>query len=235
MIRRLLGAAATLFFLAGPLAAQDGSPVVIELFTSQGCSSCPPADAILLDHAEREDVITLALHVDYWDYIGWADTFARPEHTERQRAYARAADKRMIYTPQMILNGETHIVGNHPGELELGIRNHQVRAPRVSLDVARHENRVQIAAQNLDYDPSEGELIVQLVRYAAEERVEIRRGENAGKTMPYSSIVTDWRAIGQWDGSADLELETEVSGDAPLVVLIQKEHHGPVLAAARLR
>jgi len=235
MIRQILGTAAAIFSLMAPAHAQESGPVVIELFTSQGCSSCPPADALLLDHAGRDDVITLALHVDYWDYIGWADTFARPEHTARQRAYARAADKRMIYTPQMILNGETHIVGSHPGELELAIMNHKARDARVGVEIARQGDVLQINAENLSYDPSEGELLVQIMRYTPEERVEIRRGENAGKNMPYSSVVTSMEAVERWDATSDLSVEAEVSGDLPVVVLVQQENHGSVLAAARLR
>lgn len=235
MIRKILSTVAVLCSLAVPTGAQDAGPVVIELFTSQGCSSCPPADALLLDHASRDDVITLALHVDYWDYIGWADTFARPEYTARQRAYARASDRRMIYTPQMILNGETSVVGSDPAELERALQTHQARAARVNMDIERDGDVLHISAQNISYDPSEGELLVQLLRYSAEERVEIRRGENAGKTMPYSSVVRDLTAVTRWDASSELSVEAEISGDLPIVVLIQKENHGSVLAAARLR
>ncbi len=235
MIRKILNTVAVLFSLAAPAGAQESGPLVIELFTSQGCSSCPPADALLLDHASRDDVITLALHVDYWDYIGWADTFARPEYTARQRAYARASDRRMIYTPQMILNGETSVVGSDPAELERALQTHQARAARVNMDIERDGDVLHISAQNISYDPSEGEFLVQLIRYSAEERVEIRRGENAGKTMPYSSVVTGFEAVGRWDAASDLALETDVTGDLPIVVLIQQEDHGAVFAAARLR
>jgi hypothetical protein len=96
---------------AAALAAEAGDPVVVELFTSQGCSSCPPADALLSELAEHEDIIALALHVDYWDYIGWADSLARPEHTVRQKAYAAAAGKRMVYTPQFVIGGIDHVTG----------------------------------------------------------------------------------------------------------------------------
>ena len=133
MIKQILNATAlAVFSFATPSVAQDSNPVVIELYTSQGCSSCPPADALLKEYADRDDVITLALHVDYWDYIGWADTLARPEHADRQRGYAAAAHKRTIYTPQMVLNGEDHVVGSHPDELAAGIQRHQARAKQVS-------------------------------------------------------------------------------------------------------
>jgi len=236
MIRQILsGAAFAVFSLTAPLMAQDSNPVVIELFTSQGCSSCPPADALLLEYGDRDDVITLALHVDYWDYIGWPDTFARPEHTDRQRAYASAAHKRMIYTPQMILNGETSIVGNQPDDLTLAISNHLARQPLVSLHVQLHGADLQISAQNLGYDSADGDLIVQIMRYIPEETVEIRRGENAGKSISYGSVVTGMDVLTRWDGQSDLRFSTDVSSDDLFVVLVQEDNHGPVLAAARLR
>ena len=100
----------------GAAAAAD-RPVVVELYTSQGCSSCPPADAILAELADREDVIALAFHVDYWDYIGWKDIFADPANTLRQRNYARVAGARSVYTPQMIVDGQDHVVGTKPMKL----------------------------------------------------------------------------------------------------------------------
>ena len=104
---------AFLLSLAIPATAQE-NPVVVELFTSQGCSSCPPADALMHDLAAREDVIPLALHVDYWDYIGWKDPFGNPAHADRQRAYAAAGNRRTIYTPEMVVGGVTDIVGTQP-------------------------------------------------------------------------------------------------------------------------
>ena len=95
--------------LSDPAIAQD-QPVVVELFTSQGCSSCPPADALLHELAARDDVVALAMHVDYWDYIGWKDVFGNPAHSARQRAYAKAGNRRMVYTPQMIVNGENRLL-----------------------------------------------------------------------------------------------------------------------------
>ncbi len=97
---------------------------MVELFTSQGCSSCPPADAYLAHLATEPDVIALALHVDYWDYIGWTDKFGSPPFTERQKAYARAEGHRTIYTPQMIVNGTERIAGTNPAQVESDIRHH---------------------------------------------------------------------------------------------------------------
>ena len=127
---------ATLGMTAG--LAQAGGPVVVELYTSQGCSSCPPADAFLArELANRDDVIALALHVDYWDYIGWKDDFADPQHTDRQRDYARAAGQRTIYTPQMIIAGKDHVIGSHPAEVKKLIRAHASAAFPLAILVRR--------------------------------------------------------------------------------------------------
>ena len=112
-MRALCAAALSIMSLGLPGAAQD-SPVVVELFTSQGCAACPPADALLGELARHEDVIALALHVDYWDYIGWEDVFARPEFTQRQHAYGHAAGSTVVYTPQMIVGGQERVVGVRP-------------------------------------------------------------------------------------------------------------------------
>ena len=122
--------AALVFVAAAPLARAQGSPVVVELFTSQGCSSCPPADALLRKLAEEEDVIALALHVDYWDYLGWKDSFATPKFTARQRAYAKKARSRSIYTPQMVVQGEDRVVGNDAEMVLARISEHGVSRRR---------------------------------------------------------------------------------------------------------
>lgn len=124
--------------LALPVHSQTArEPVVVELYTSQGCSSCPPADALLHELAARDDVLPLALHVDYWDYIGWKDKFARREHTRRQKGYARAGGRRMIYTPQMIIMGQEDVVGADAMQVESAIQKHQKQPRPVSLKLRR--------------------------------------------------------------------------------------------------
>lgn len=222
------------------LAAVSATPVgagpnmvVVELFTSQGCSSCPPADALLTKLAKRENVIALALHVDYWDYIGWKDNFGNPAYTARQKAYAQAARKRSIYTPQMIIGGTDHVVGHKPMDV-IDLINAQNRKPTVvDLKVTRKGSKVQISAAMIGVPGKP--MIVQLVRYAPTKTVKITRGENAGRTIEYANIVTDWQKIGQWNGSAPLEMVADASGDAPVVVIVQAAGPGQVLAAARLR
>ena len=208
------------------------APVVIELYTSQGCSSCPPADRLLGELAGRDDVIPLALHVDYWDYIGWKDIYGKSAYTQRQKGYARAAGHRTIYTPQMIVGGADHVVGYKPMKLADLITAHRDRAAGVTVTAIRTGDRVEIRAEVVAGPPAE--TLVQLVRYIPSATVEIRRGENAGKTYTYHNIVTDWRMVGGWDMSGPLRIEAEVDGDAPAVVILQKPGHGPILAAARV-
>lgn len=217
-------------FQASQAIAQDG-PVVIELYTSQGCSSCPPADAMLHELAARDDVIALALHVDYWDYLGWKDEFGRPENTERQHAYARSFRATTVYTPQMVFNGQDDVVGSRAMQVMDLLQAHQRRGNSVEVTLARRGERVII---NADAD-ARGDYVVQLVRYIPEQTVDVRRGENAGKTLSYANIVTSWDYISRWDGRAPLALDAAAPGDAPIVVIVQQRGYGPILGAAELR
>ena len=229
-MRAILAAIMITIGFAAPIRA-DG-PVVVELFTSQGCSSCPPADAMLHELADRTDVIALALHVDYWDYIGWKDEFADPNYAKRQRGYAVEAGRRSVYTPQMIINGTTDIVGARPMELSKAIADQSAVASPVTLSVARSGDEVEINATAQDLD---GPLIVQMVRYQKERTSRITRGENAGLTLTYANVTEDWKILQEWDGATDLSLTAQASGDMPLVVLIQQGVHGRIVAAAQIR
>lgn len=218
--------------MALPVDRAGADPVVVELFTSQGCSSCPPADALLSQLAKDDGVIALALHVDYWDYLGWEDAFALPSHTERQRAYARAAGERMIYTPQMIIAGKDHVVGYRPKEVARLIAFHAAMPDAVEVKVMPRENgRVAIAADG----PAQGDLVVQVVGYEPRGTVRIERGENAGRRIDYVNIVTGIEVVAQWDGTAPLMLEVTPPAATHSVVLVQKAMGGPIVAAARLR
>jgi len=229
-MRRFFALFASLATFAAPAMAEG--PVVIELYTSQGCSSCPPADAMLHDLSKRSDVIPLALHVDYWDYIGWADSFADPSHTRRQQAYAHVAGASTIYTPQMIIGGEDHVIGAKPMEVADAIQA-QRSATGVRVAVERSGNRLQITGQTSRALPRG--TVVQVVRFTPEAVVDVRRGENAGRQLTYSNIVTDWRSVGEWTGQGPLNLSATVRGASPLVVIVQEAGPGAVLATAVLR
>lgn len=228
----ILRAAFAVWAFALPVAAQQ-SPVVVELFTSQGCASCPPADELMRSLAEQDDVIALSLHVDYWDYIGWKDEFADPKNAQRQRAYAHAAGRRSVYTPEMIVNGESDIVGAKPMQLAAAIEKHKSVAKRVDVQLLRAGSMVTISARALrqGLDPME----IVMLRYTPSRVSQITRGENKGKTLEYVNVTHDWQVVAHWDGQAALDLDAPVAGDLPIVVLVQTEGHGPIVGAARLR
>ncbi|APE43955.1 DUF1223 domain-containing protein [Sulfitobacter alexandrii] len=232
-MKHLLPLVTALCLAAAQHAAAQESPVVVELFTSQGCSSCPPADAILEELAEREDVIALALHVDYWDYIGWEDPFGDPAHAERQRTYAHQAGRKSVYTPEMIVQGQTDIVGAKPMKLSKAIADHSQRPAPAALQIARDGDTLRIEAQARG--ALTGPVQVHMLRYTPTRTTAIERGENRGKTLTYANIVEGWQVLGQWDGQAPLSMTADVTGDKPLVVILQGAEAGPILAAQRLR
>jgi hypothetical protein len=212
--------------------AQEARPVVVELYTSQGCSSCPPADALLEELAQRDDVIALAMHVDYWDYLGWKDTMGRPEHTERQKAYARYAGERSVYTPQMIVAGTQHIVGYKPMQLADAMSQAVAQDPGVELTARRSGASLVIEAQPENGLP--GNMVVQVVRYIPRYDVAIKRGENAGRVITYVNAVTELNEIGRWNGRQKLSMRHKIAGDQPVVIILQEKGPGRILAAARL-
>ena len=224
---------ATALWLTALGNAQADQVVVVELYTSQGCSSCPPADKILGELAQRDDVIALALHVDYWDYLGWKDKFASPRNTKRQRAYARAAGERTIYTPQMVIGGKDHVIGSRPMKISEALRKHARRDPAVNVSMKRNGNQVVIKAT------PNGRIgngaVVQLVTYQPSETVKIRRGENAGRSITYHNIVQDWERVGTWNGSGTYSYTANVPAGTPVVCLVQNGDSGAILGAARLR
>ena len=225
--------AITMMFMALGTAGRADGPVVVELFTSQGCSSCPPADALLARLAERPDIIPLALHVDYWDYIGWKDNFASPAFTKRQKGYAHARGARTIYTPQMVVGGRSAVGGHKPMDLAEEIIEALGMPPTVDLDVAREGESIDVRVRAVR--PLAAEVLLHLVRYDPSETVSIGRGENAGHTFTYRNIVTDWETMATWNGREPLAIRHPVPGSEPAVVLVQEANYGPILAAARAR
>lgn len=214
---------------AGSAAQAQGRAVVVELFTSQGCSSCPPADEYLHELAKRDDVIALALHVDYWDYIGWKDIFADPAYTARQRKYAKVAGRRMVYTPQMIINGQEDVVGNRPQDVQALIAAHQAKPAQVRLHVTRAGRALQINARDVSGAGQSWD--VQLVSYRPKSPVKITRGENAGHDFTYANVVTGITRIAQWQGNTPLSLNAKAPGDGPVVVVVQRAGLGRIAAA----
>ena len=233
MKRQIAGAALGLWIAAAGVAAADSEQgVVVELYTSQGCSSCPPADELMAEISDMPGVIGLALHVDYWDYIGWKDTFGQAKFSERQRSYAHAAGDKMVYTPQMIIDGQARMIGNNPGPVVSAIASASRAAHDVTLTLRREGDKLVISGTTARALPNG--TLVQLIHYSPKQSTAIERGENAGLTVDYHNIVTSWQRLGEWSGAQPLELVTD-AGSGPVVVVIQSEGTREVLAAARLR
>ncbi|MEJ6395205.1 DUF1223 domain-containing protein [Gymnodinialimonas sp. 2305UL16-5] len=213
-------------------AAAD-QPVVIELFTSQGCAACPPADELLGQLSERSDVIPLALHVDYWDYIGWSDTFAQPAFTARQHGYGHAAGSSVVYTPQMVVGGVDHVVGYRPMEVADLIAAHTAQPDPVEVSAEPQGGGWRVTALWRG-DGTAPQMVVQLVAYSPAEEVDITRGENAGLTTMYYNIVTSWQVVAEWGGDAPWQAQVMPAAEAPHVVIVQSRDYGAILGAERL-
>jgi hypothetical protein len=175
---------------------------VVELFTSQGCSSCPAADKLLGELAQDPSLLTMSLAVDYWDYLGWKDTLALHGHTLRQRAYAEARGDRAVYTPQVVVNGVVHVLGSDKAAIEKAIaQTRSSAAPLkipVAVAVADGKITVNVPAATGDAQPAE----VWLCPITAQAPVMINRGENSGKTLTYNNVVRRWVKLGDWNGKA---------------------------------
>lgn len=215
-----------------PAARAQQTPVVVELFTSQGCATCPPADALLDRIAGRPGVIALALHVDYWDYLGWKDAFAQPQFSDRQKAYAKSRRERSIFTPQMIVQGADPMIGHDEPAITASIAAHQARPVTVTLQLARNGTGLDIVIS-----PAAGPVgpaDVHVVEILPEHAMTIEAGENAGHSFTYSNIVTGWHTVARWDGASEVDIHAEGLDPGPVAVIVQGERMGPVLAAGRV-
>jgi hypothetical protein len=221
--------AAALVALPGLARAESGL-VVVELFTSQGCSSCPPADELLAELAKNDEILPLAFHVDYWDYLGWKDELGSPAYTERQKAYATAAGDRRIYTPQAIVNGNARLVGSDTQAMMSALMHEMNKDQRASLAVSRTGGEVTITGVALG--GLERPVEVFIVRYKPSVPVKIGRGENAGRTITYVNTVTSMTSVGRWTGDSPLSISTQISGGDAAAVLMQEVDMGAMLAAA---
>ena len=222
----LIIAACWAALFAAPVQAQN--PVVVELYTSQGCSSCPPADALLQELSEQRDVIALALHVDYWDYLGWKDEFAHPAFSHRQSLYAHTWRQRTVYTPQMVIHGGEYMAGNQRASVMREIAQAQARPAGAEIEATRQGTRAVITIRPLaGAAPSK----IYMVRYIPRATVSIERGENAGREIEYINIVRDWMVAADWDGLQTISLTPSDLGTDPWVVIVQQDGTGPILAA----
>ncbi|MCW5745070.1 MAG: DUF1223 domain-containing protein [Alphaproteobacteria bacterium] len=209
-------------------------PIVVELFTSQGCSSCPPADRQLGELAKRSDVLPLSLHVDYWDYIGWKDPFATPANTERQRGYAHTLKQRYVYTPEMVVDGMTHDPGSEPAKVARMLRMAADRAgPRVSPTLAPGaDNGLAVTMPPTTLSAA---CDVWLVTFDYQHRTSVPRGENRGATLTNYNVVRSLEKLATWNGEAaswTVAADRVGHGDA-VAVIVQEHSQGPIIGAAR--
>ncbi|MDV7339953.1 DUF1223 domain-containing protein [Terasakiella sp. A23] len=213
-----------------PLSAKANQRLaVVELFTSQGCSSCPPADAFLGELSMRNDVLALAFHVDYWDYIGWKDIHASPEYTQRQRNYASAFNLRYVYTPQMVVAGDYETSGNSRRNVVRAIEKELSKASDLDIRAADGVIAVSGPAQNQN-------IHVYRVSFIKEEKTKVRRGENRGKTLTDYNIVSDLVHVGNWRGG-DQTFTYDVADLDPNhghAIFLQRANDLKILTAIRL-
>ncbi|MBS1303519.1 DUF1223 domain-containing protein [Loktanella sp. SALINAS62] len=230
-MRHTLAVLACSIGFAGAATAQH-TGTVVELYTSQGCSSCPPADHLLAQLADHDGVIALALHVDYWDYIGWADDLAQPAFTDRQRGYAHKWNAPNLYTPQMVIAGTEDVVGSDTADVMMHLARHQATPYPVVVDAVWRGDGLFIAAHAEGAVPDRA--TVQIVTLEPSVTRDITRGENAGKTIEYRNVVTDWTVAGDWMTADALDMSVPLERAGPIVVIVQDGTDGPILGAVKL-
>jgi hypothetical protein len=229
-----------LLTIAGAAWAEEPRPVVVELFTSQGCNSCPPADAYLAELAQRKRVLALAFHVDYWNYIGWNDPFGRPWATARQKAYQKSLSERFIYTPQMVINGTAQGVGSERDTIEGLLRAAAAEKPKVHPDLTlrwREDGALLVDIGGGD-SPQESPADVWLVGFDKPHETQVLHGENEGQTLTDYQVVRTYKRLGAWPGWS-LELVVPAGdaaslGSGGIAVLVQSAGVGPILSAAEI-
>lgn len=237
--------ATAVLILSQPVGALAGEAVkrpkaVVELFTSQGCNSCPPADALLSELAEEGEVVALSYHVDYWDYLGWRDTLASPDNTARQQEYNRAFGNRSVYTPQAIVNGRRQTNGAKRMKVEGEIMRMADSAEGMSVDVELSYSGDSLVIETGAAPDMVGDAQLVLVYFHPATRVAIERGKNGGRNFVYRNAVSGFHTVGTWNGqSSRLEMpisEISKKGAGGCAVLVQRMGEnglpGAILGAA---
>ena len=224
--------------MAEPPKTAAPSTAVLELFTSQGCSSCPPADALLAELGKRPGLVTLSYSVDYWNYLGWHDTLSSAANSERQREYARMRGDGKVYTPQVVVDGLIHVIGSNEAAIEAAVRSAAIRLKNAKVPVNMHAegDTLVVGIGGAPNNSDRQDATVWLAIAKERETVSITRGENRGKTLSYYHPVRELSPIGMWKGEAMTlrlplkDLKT-IGGDC-LVALLQVENGGPILGVA---
>jgi hypothetical protein len=211
---------------------------VLELFTSQGCSSCPPADALLGTLSKEKGVLALTMPVNYWDYLGWRDTLAKEAYTQRQQAYAAARGDRQIYTPQLIVNGMDDVVGSQASAIEAARKStsQSLAASSVPVSISQSGGKVHVEAGSAPDGSVHRSGKIWLVYFSSSVSVDIGRGENSGRQVIYTNVVRALASAGAWSGAQtrlDVEIPSETSFDG-IAVLLHADDSQAVLGAATM-
>ena len=243
VVLRLAGSVGEASAQSEPQAGPDAHPqiaAVVELFTSQGCSSCPPADKLFETYVNRQDIVALSLPVDYWDYLGWKDTLASSKNSERQRGYAKARGDGAVYTPQVVVNGLAHAVGSDATQIERQIAKTSMAFAnaRVPMRFWRTSSMIVVETASAPEGVAASEATVWLAPVHGVIEVEIPRGENHGKTVKYYNVVQELMPIGTWHGKPmRIQLAAQPflkPGTTRYAVLLQEGSTGPIIGAAWL-
>jgi len=229
---------AACFFLSSVVTAQDDNRLtVVELFTSQGCSSCPPADAALRVMRDKPGMLTLSWAVDYWDRLGWEDTFAHPHYSMRQAAYNKRFGRGGVYTPQMVFDGRFQSVGSNQVDVRDAVKAAQSET-RISVKPTLSKDGATITL-NLPQTDVPEDVAVVTIWYLGDAKVEIGDGENRGRELHYTNVVRLSDMLPDWDGSAtsytlDVKTGRDAGADHLAVLLQQGYYHGTIIGAAKL-
>jgi hypothetical protein len=210
-------------------AMQEPRPTVIELFTSQGCSSCPPAEEILRTYVNKPNALVLAFHVDYWDYLGWHDPFALPVSAQRQQRYGQALQLKAVVTPQSIVDGRASIAGADRTRIAAALKRQASGIP-LTLSKAGDVLSINLPESSVQYD-------VHVITYQQEAATKVPHGENAGHTLREYNIVRSFQSLPRWDGHArqiNQSLANIPSGANHIAVLVQQVDQGMIVGAASL-
>jgi hypothetical protein len=211
-----------------PAATNAASAVVVELFTSQGCSSCPPADALLGELARKPNIVALAYHVDYWDDLGWKDPFSIPEATQRQRGYVKRLSRAGAFTPQAVVSGDTSLIGSNRTEMNQAIATDR---DTLAIDLSKSDANLRIRFPESWKEAMD----VYVVSYLDHATTQVGRGENAKKSLQEFNVVRSFRKLGRWNGkpqTMNVPLATFPRDATAVAVLLQRTGQGAIAGAA---
>ena len=225
--------------MSAPASAGDNSVVVVELFTSQGCPACPPADKVLTNLTKERNIITLSWAVDYWDYLGWKDVNAKPEYTQRQESYNKTLQKKGVYTPQMIINGRKQVVGSRIWDIREAITHYRKReAPVTKIQMSADDGQLNVHIRSRSRKTFSQPTNVYLIWHDISQSFEVSMGDNQGKTLNYSNVVQGFRKVGEWTNHG-IDLDVDISrllerGIKGFTVIAQDAPGRPITAAGTI-